>query len=497
MSIRSLTAAAIIAASSIAASTAHAQLINDSFTYQGTLNEGGSPANGMYDITFILYEAQVGGFQIPNGFVTVNNVEVVEGLFSTEVDFGVIGQIFDSNFTRWMELRVSESGVPGTTTLEPRQKITPTTLANYAFRSGFAETSGTTLQNAYEASNGQLIINNATGPLELRGMASERAVMEFYSSTGVRRVRLSDDQVRTGGALNLYGPEGNSFLRIERDFDPGGGGFMSLARNDAGIDGFVFDGNRFGFESPRMSINGTSDSIVFEPDASDDDSVQLPLRSINSGELFNEPGVAERLNSGSVTLTQDSTVNDVLSSVTIQAPSAGFVLVIASAELSIAHDAGISSSVNVGVSASSVAFSNSNTDLETRIPSTAATGTYDFTVTSHAIFSASEGSNTFYFLGDLNNAAPVSAGVLDQQLSAIFIPTAYGTAGLQSNALSGQNIPDDFTPISAPMNQFDILAEQNASLQADNARQQRELDEMRAQVELIKRELQSNNQPSD
>lgn len=500
MSIRSLTAAAIIAVSSVAATTTHAQLINDSFTYQGNLNDGGTPANGMYDITFTIYSSEVGGFPLINGTVIVNNVEVTDGLFSAEVDFGVMGEVFDSNFTRWMEIRVSESGAPGVTILEPRQKLTPTTRANYALRSGFAETSGTTLQDAYESSNGQLIINNTGGPLQLRGIGAERATIEIYSNNDIRRVLLSDDSARSGGALNLFGAAEEIFFRIEPDFD-NGGGFMSIARNDGGITGFEFDGNLFGSENPRMTISGDSGSIIFEPGQDDDNTVRLPLGAINSTEMLNEPGVAESFNIGSVTLTQDSGTIDVLSSVTIQAPSDGFVLVIGSAELSIAHDAGISSSVNFGVSAINSSFSNNNTDLETRIPSTAATGTYDHVVTSHSIFTASEGANTYYLLGDLNNAAPVGAGVLDQQLSVIFIPTAYGAAGLQNNLQTGlqtgQNIPDEYAPVAVPMTQLDILTEQNASLQADNARQQRELDEMRAQVELIMRELNNSNQPRD
>lgn len=57
MPIRSFAAAAIIAASTIAASSAHAQFIDDSFTYQGSLMDNGVPANGLYDIDFFVYDS--------------------------------------------------------------------------------------------------------------------------------------------------------------------------------------------------------------------------------------------------------------------------------------------------------------------------------------------------------------------------------------------------------------------------------------------------------
>ena len=48
-------------------STAHAQ--GTAFTYQGRLNDGGSPASGSYDLTFALFDAATSGNQV-GGTVT-------------------------------------------------------------------------------------------------------------------------------------------------------------------------------------------------------------------------------------------------------------------------------------------------------------------------------------------------------------------------------------------------------------------------------------------
>ena len=49
------------------------------FTYQGRLNDGGAPANGSYDLQFILYNAGVGGSQqgpIPTSASRPNQLEL-------------------------------------------------------------------------------------------------------------------------------------------------------------------------------------------------------------------------------------------------------------------------------------------------------------------------------------------------------------------------------------------------------------------------------------
>ena len=60
------------------ANTAHAQ----PFTYQGFLKNGGSPANGLFNLDFDLFDAASAGTQI-GATITQTNVNVAQGLSRT------------------------------------------------------------------------------------------------------------------------------------------------------------------------------------------------------------------------------------------------------------------------------------------------------------------------------------------------------------------------------------------------------------------------------
>ena len=103
--------------------------LGNSFTYQGKLTDGGSPANGNYDLRFILYDAESGGAQVGTIIVTKTNVAVANGLFTVDLDFGAI---FNGD-ARWMEIAVRPGGTSGTfTVLSPRQPVSPVPYAFFA-----------------------------------------------------------------------------------------------------------------------------------------------------------------------------------------------------------------------------------------------------------------------------------------------------------------------------------------------------------------------------
>ena len=57
------------------------------FNFQGRLNDGGNAANGRYDLQFKLFDALAGGNQI-NSTIDRTNLQVINGVFSTTLDFG-------------------------------------------------------------------------------------------------------------------------------------------------------------------------------------------------------------------------------------------------------------------------------------------------------------------------------------------------------------------------------------------------------------------------
>jgi len=94
------------------------------FTYQGRLNDGSGPANGNYDLRFILYDNSVGGNQ--QGPILTNSATAVSnGLFTVTLDFG---SLFPGA-ARWLDIGVRTNGGGTFTTLSPRQSVTPTPYA--------------------------------------------------------------------------------------------------------------------------------------------------------------------------------------------------------------------------------------------------------------------------------------------------------------------------------------------------------------------------------
>ena len=101
----------------------HAQ--GTAFTYQGQLQNNGSPASGTYNLTFSLFNISSGG-SVVAGPVTTNGVIVTNGLFTVLVDFGP--GVFTGQ-TNWLAIGVETNGVSSFTTLNPRQELTPTPYA--------------------------------------------------------------------------------------------------------------------------------------------------------------------------------------------------------------------------------------------------------------------------------------------------------------------------------------------------------------------------------
>ena len=104
----------VIGVQSVAAQTS-------AFSYQGRLNDAGTPANASYDMQFKLFDALAGGAQ-QGATITNATVAVTGGIFSLELDFGAAA--FDGP-ARWLEICVRPAGSANPyTVLAPRQPIT-------------------------------------------------------------------------------------------------------------------------------------------------------------------------------------------------------------------------------------------------------------------------------------------------------------------------------------------------------------------------------------
>jgi len=99
------------------------------FTYQGRLNDSDEPADGVYDLRFQLY-SDPDGLSLVSGTVLKDDVDVVDGYFTTEIDF-MSKPIFNGQ-ALWLqiEVRPGASVDPGDyVALQPLQSLTSTPYA--------------------------------------------------------------------------------------------------------------------------------------------------------------------------------------------------------------------------------------------------------------------------------------------------------------------------------------------------------------------------------
>ncbi|MBE0540623.1 MAG: hypothetical protein IH623_04470 [Verrucomicrobia bacterium] len=115
-----------------------AEPLGTAWNYQGRLVDNELPADGLFDLSFVLYDAAKSGNQLglaqTNTFVRVSN-----GLFRVVLDFGAVF----TGEASWLEIAVRTNGDGGFTTLSPRQELTPMPHALHASTSGNATTATT------------------------------------------------------------------------------------------------------------------------------------------------------------------------------------------------------------------------------------------------------------------------------------------------------------------------------------------------------------------
>ncbi len=203
---RSLFSSVVLAviAATLSSLTTYSQTTE--FTYQGSLKNAGTTANGNFDFEFALFDAVSGGTQIGSTIV-LNGVSVTEGVFSVKLDFG--DQF--SGAGRFLEIRVRPSGQPGITILAPRQPINSAPYSVKSLKAANADNS----TNAVNATNA----TTAGNALQLGGVTADQFVQ-----TG--DPRLSDARDPLPGSISYI--QNNTSQQSSSNFNISGTGTANV-----------------------------------------------------------------------------------------------------------------------------------------------------------------------------------------------------------------------------------------------------------------------------
>ena len=107
--------------------TSNGAPLGTAFTYQGQLQNGVEPVNGLYDFEFTLSNAVNGGAQL-GSTLTQTGVAVNNGFFSTTLDFG---SLFGGEAS-WLTINVRSNATGSYVQLTPAEMLTPAPNAIFA-----------------------------------------------------------------------------------------------------------------------------------------------------------------------------------------------------------------------------------------------------------------------------------------------------------------------------------------------------------------------------
>ncbi len=415
--------------------------------FQGRLtdNTGNPVANGAHTVEFYIYNSRTLGTLLWN---ETQNPTTTGGLFTTQL--GLLNPLPLSLFEDYDSLFLE--------IVADAQLISPRTL--------FTSTPSTRVTNALEHRN------PFSGIVDLKNFNSGHGIVT-YGGDGL-------DQIW------LYGYSWGELFMF--DSDPANNLNVTLGANNTG-------GGPGGELTLRL---GGTTAIDLNAGLPGDASVMVPTDAVNSGEILDEPGVSNSEGAGFFFYLTPATTN-VVDSVDITIPAAGYVEVTCGGYLNLYHNNGTMTNVSVG--------SGKTRGVEDFVPGTQyarvapgmATDIYQVPFSASRLYAEVAGTHRYYFHASYNVGTDVNTDVALGYIRAVYYPTLYGTATLaRVSANSPTNVSDgtalgNFRIQSAPELTTITVADHNSRLETERAKQ---IADLEARIKNLETQIKTGQNPN-
>ena len=246
--------------------------VSTGWTYQGQLKDTGSPATGLYDMIFALYDAASGGSRTGPllAFDGIGGnppaVTIVDGLFTVELDFGT--GIFTGD-ALWLQIAVRPTKVGQYALLDPRQPLTAAPYALFAL-------SGPGSGGSWQA-NGADIFNNNSGNVGIGTTMPQSLLQVGQGDEASIRLGLNPQ-------LLLERDVANNIFRIQLTGSGYGGNVLQIGRDDQTHDIAMMGNVGIGTTPPRTTLDVFGEDAVLRVESIRTDSgPKLVFRNRTTG----------------------------------------------------------------------------------------------------------------------------------------------------------------------------------------------------------------------
>jgi len=271
------------------------------FTYQGQLMLDGEAVTGSTDFRFSLWNASVGGTQTGTDYEP-DPITVTDGLFTAVIETWTFGPDAFNGESRWLEIEVWDSG-SGWETLSPRQMLTASPFALYAFDSPdggggeclWSENGSDIYYNTGEVGIGT---TNPTSPLSVYGNTNTLIYANNTAAAGTASGIIVDTGTTSSNAIvgRANSSTGNTLGVTGYAYSPDGVGVRGhngAATGEAlGVHGRTSSTGGVGVFGEATATTGTASGVWGETGSSTGSGVFGQSLSSGTGESSGVKGVA-------------------------------------------------------------------------------------------------------------------------------------------------------------------------------------------------------------